>query len=51
MSSYLLGGGQIVLGVDPLGIGVSIGVTHLFTLFCKPVLEFLPNFYGYTIGT
>ena len=61
MYPYLRGGGtHIVFDVDPvcvgIGVGVSVGFGFGMTLFClqiscEAVVEFLPNFHGYIIGT
>ena len=49
------GGGHIDFGVDHVGIGVGIQASawHFLvcTISCEPVVGFLPNFYGYIIGT
>ena len=42
---HLRGGGHIGFGADPISVGIGV------TLSCEVVVESLPNFHGYIIGT
>ena len=61
MSPHLQGGGHIVFGADPVGMGLGsigvgagicgVGVTFVCTKSYEPVVGSLPNFHGYIIRT